>query len=733
MTMSNRIGATLTAMALLLGLQAGATNAASQVKTPAVPPQPVAPVTPVVDDYFGTKVTDDYRWMEDRAAPAFVAWAKAENAHARGVLARIPGRADLARRVAARTAGGTLVSGVRAAGGKLFYGKREPGENTVKLYVRDGVAGAERLLVDPDKLAFASGPHFALDYYEPSQDGARLAYAVSPGGSEASVIHILDVTTGQDSAETIDRAEQGSPSWLPDGKAFFYNRYALLAADAKETDKYLNSRAYVHVVGTDPAADVALAGPGVAGSPPVDPVDTPVIVATPGSDQAVLVINHGASPAQTFWVAPLAAARQPGVAWKKVADVDDGVTDVQVRGDRLFLSSLHGAPRGQILETDARAPAAAQARVLVPASARVIQQVVVAADALYVIDLDGGIGRIRRVGYDDAKVADVALPIAGTVGTPVADASVPGLVFSEQGWVTAPQFFRTVGGQVTPLALAPAWREDLGAYTSEEVMATAADGTQIPLSIVHRKDVKPGAAHPVWLVGYGAYGYSINPTLAARYLPLLDDGGVYAVAHVRGGGEFGEDWHQAGRLATKTNTHRDLIACAEYLVKQRWTTPTLLAIQGGSAGGITVGMALTERPDLFRVVISNVGDSNALRAEQETDGEANSLEYGTVKVESGFKALYAVDATQHVRDGVRYPAVLLTTGMNDPRVAPWQPGKMAARLQAANPRGRPVLLLVDFDAGHGIGSTKSQRDLETADEMAFFYWQIGKKAYQPKP
>jgi prolyl oligopeptidase len=404
-----------------------------------------------------------------------------------------------------------------------------------------------------------------------------------------------------------------------------------------------------------------------------------------------------------------------------------------VHGDRLFLASLHGAPRGQILETDARAPAVAQARVLVPAGSRVIQQAIAAADALYVVDLDGGIGRIRRVGYDDAKVADVALPLDGQVGTLAADASVPGLIFSEQGWVTAPQFFRTVGGQVAPLALAPAWREDLSAYTSEEVMATAADGTRIPLSIVHRKDVRPGAAHPAWLVGYGAYGYSLNPTLAARYLPLLDDGGVYAVAHVRGGGEFGEEWHQAGRLATKTNSHRDLIACAEYLVKQHWTTPALLAIQGGSAGGITVGMALTERPDLFRVVISNVGDSNALRAEQETDGAANSLEYGTTTVESGFKALYAVDATQHVRAGVRYPAVLLTTGMNDPRVAPWQPGKMAAHLQAANPHGRPVLLRVDFDAGHGIGSTKSQRDLEMADEMAFFYWQIGKKGYQPRP
>jgi prolyl oligopeptidase len=725
MTMSPPAGAALAT--LLLSLCAAAASAAPS----AIPPLPVAATLPVVDDYFGTKVTDDYRWMEDRKAPAFVAWAQAENAHARAVIERIPHRADLVRRVAAHTAGGTLVSGVRAAGGKLFYGKRDPGENTVKLYVRDGVGGAERLLVDPDKMVVASGPHYALDYYEPSQDGTRIAYGVSPGGSEASVIHILDVASGQDSPETIDRAEQGSPSWLPDGKAFFYNRYALLGPGAGETDKYLNSRACLHVVGTDPATDVALAGTGVAGSPPVEPVDTPVIYATAGSSQAVLVVNHGASPAQTFWVAPLDAARQPGAAWKKVADVADDVTDVQVHGDRLFLNSLHGAPHAQVLETDARAPDAAHARVLVPAGPRVIEQAIAAADALYVIDLDGGIDRIRRVDYGDGHARDVALPIAGTLRTLAADASVPGLIFDEQSWVTPPRFFRTVDGQVTPLPLAPAWREDLGAYTSQEVMATAADGTKIPLSIVHRKGLKLDGSHPVWLTGYGAYGIALKPALAARFLTLMDDGGIYAVAHVRGGGEFGEDWHQAGRLATKTNTHRDLIACAEYLVKAKWTKPSLLAIEGRSAGGITVGMALTERPDLFRVVFSGVGDSNALRAEQETDGAANSLEYGSTSVEAGFKALYAVDATQHVRAGVRYPAVLLTTGMNDPRVAPWQPGKMAAHLQAANPHGRPVLLLVDFDAGHGMGSTKAQRDQELADQMAFFYWQIGKKGYQP--
>jgi prolyl oligopeptidase len=300
-----------------------------------------------------------------------------------------------------------------------------------------------------------------------------------------------------------------------------------------------------------------------------------------------------------------------------------------------------------------------------------------------------------------------------------------------QGWVLAPTVYETRGGEARRTSIIPAWVDDLSAYTSEEVTATAPDGTGIPLSIVYKKGLARDGAHPVWLTGYGAYGIALEPFLASRYFAFLDDGGVFAVAHVRGGGEFGEDWHQGGRLATKPNTYKDLIACAEYLVANRYGAPASLAIEGRSAGGITVGMALTARPDLFRVVFSGVGDSNPLRSENGTDGPANSLEYGSVATEAGFRALLAVDSTQHVKTGVAYPAVMLTTGMNDPRVAPWQVGKMAAHLQAATSSGRPVLLLVDFDAGHGIGSTKDQRDREMADQMAFLYWQIGLPAYQP--
>jgi prolyl oligopeptidase len=321
--------------------------------------------------------------------------------------------------------------------------------------------------------------------------------------------------------------------------------------------------------------------------------------------------------------------------------------------------------------------------------------------------------------------------MSGSLQGPVSDPTQPGVLFGMQGWVSASVWYRSDASGSKLLDFVPPWTEDLSAFEAEEVKATAPDGTAIPLSIVHRKNLKRDSTTPVWLRGYGAYGISLNPSFAARFFAYLEDGGVLAIAHVRGGGEYGEDWHLAGKLLNKPNTYKDFIACAEYLHRSGYGSPATTAIEGGSAGGITVGMALTERPDLFRVVLSEVGDSNALRVEHATDGLANSLEYGTTTHPDGFKALYAVDATQHVRQGTPYPAVMLTTGMNDPRVAPWQPGKMAARLQAASSSGRPVLLRVDFDAGHGIGSTRAQRDWETTDQLAFFYWQIGKGEYQP--
>jgi prolyl oligopeptidase len=698
----------------------------------ASPRPPVAPVEPVVDDYFGTKVTDNYRWMEDRGAPRFVEWIKGQDTYARAVLNEIPHRDELLRRVALHSAAGAAANDVRLAGGKTFYMKRAPGQESFRLYVRAGAAETERLLVDPDRLA-TPGHHYAIDYYEPSPDGKRVAYGLSQDGSENSVIHIIETASLREAAETIDRTEYGSPKWRADGESFFYNRFALLGSLAVETDKYLNSRAYLHVMGTDPERDIALIGTHVAGNRlAVTPVDAPFVVTVAGSFYEFAVISHGAERAMTLYIGK-ATDSAADTVWRKVADTPDAVTDFALHGRKLYLLTHKDAARYKVIQTYADAPDVNRAKTVIAAGERVVESISAAAAGLYVRDLDAGQGRIRKLDYDTAAVSDVALPSDGTITGPITDPTHAGAVFSVQGWVIPEHFYRISGRNVQPIDLVPPWGEDFSAYVAVEVKAAAADGTQIPLSIVYKRGLKLDGHNPIWLTGYGAYGIVYNPRLLTRQIALLEDGGVYAVAHVRGGGEFGEDWHTAGFKATKPNTYRDLIACAEYLIQSGYGSASSMAIEGRSAGGITVGMALAERPDLFRVVLSGVGDSNPLRSEYGTDGPANSLEYGSTATRAGFDALYAVDATQHLKEHTPYPAVLLTTGMNDPRVAPWQPGKMTARLQATTSSPRPIILLADFGAGHGMGSTRSQRDQEYADQLAFFYWQIGRPDYQTSP
>jgi prolyl oligopeptidase len=689
---------------------------------------PVAPRVPVVDDYFGTRVTDDYRWMEDRHAPKFEEWCREQGRYARAVLDRIPGRDALQARIAAHTGGGTLATGMHQAGGKVFYLKLEPGQDTFKLFVRDGTDGAETLLVDPDHDA-SPGHHFAIDYFEPSPDGSRLAYGISPGGSEKSVIHIIDVLNRYERPETIDRADYGSPSWR-DESSFYYNRFAKVSPDARDTEQYLNSRACLHVVGTDPDKDHALIGTGVPGSPPLTPVDAPYIHSTAGSPYVIAVISHGADPAVTAYVARSDSHHHLS-PWLKIADVDDAVTAIVPHADKLYLLTHKNAPRYKVIAVDASSPDLSKAVTVIAPGERVIEEIDASSSALYVRDLDRGLGRLRRYDFASGRVEDIALPIQGALHGPYLDPKSPAVLVGMISWLSPPAYYRLDGSLAVRTSIVPPWKEDVSRYTVDEVQAPSWDGTPVPLSIVHRKEIRLDGKNPVWLAGYGAYGISLTPSFVSRYLALLEDGGVYAVAHVRGGGELGEEWHLAGKEATKPNTYKDLIACAEYLVKQGYGSPATLSIEGRSAGGITVGMATTARPDLFRVVFNGVGDNNALRCEFGTDGPANSLEYGSTKTEAGFRALAAVDATQHVVPGTAYPAVLLTSGFNDPRVAPWQPGKMAAHLQAATTSGRPVLFLVDFDAGHGMGSSKSQRDRELADQLAFLYWQIGIRGYQP--
>jgi prolyl oligopeptidase len=722
--MRRRIGF---ALALLLLIPTVAT-AQSQL--------PNTPVRAVIDDYFGTKVVDPYRWMENTSAPEVIAWMKAQNDYTRAVLARIPGRDELLARIKSLDNAGNTVSGLQVWGGHYFYYKTEPGSDNRKLFVRDTLGSPERLLVDPEKMTTADGKHYSIDYFQPSFDGVYVAYGISLGGSEESVLHVLQSATGTLLPDSIDRAQFASPSWLPDGKSFFYTRAQKLGADAPPTAKYQKLKVYRHTLGGDPDAEPLVFGFGANPTVNVDENDFTIVQFSPGAPEFLVgLVIHGVKRELDIYAIPFDANLSAKTTWKKVADQTDEVIGLDVHAGEIYLLSHKNASRFKVLRTSLATPDLAHAAVVVPASEVVVTGISAAGDALYVQDLDGGIGRLRRLPYGNGSIQPVNLPFYGAIQSLVTNPTQAGAWMELVSWTKSPLWYSLDAktDKLTDTALVAPSPVDYSQYESEEVKAKSADGTMVPLSIIHKRGLALDGSHPAWLAGYGAYGINYDPYFDPTMPVFLEHGGVFAVAHVRGGGEYGEDWHQAGQKLTKQHTIDDFIAGGEYLIEHKYTSASHLAGEGTSAGGITIGGAITQRPDLFGAALIRVGDSDSLRSETMASGPANIPEFGTVTEPDGFKALFAMDAYQHIKPNTPYPAVLLTTGANDPRVAPWQAAKMTARLQASTSSGKPILLRVEYDAGHGIGSTKSQRDIEFADDLAFLFWQLGATGYAPSP
>jgi prolyl oligopeptidase len=695
---------------------------------------PKTPVREVTEEYFGVKVVDPYRWLESTSDAEVVGWMKAQNDSTRAMLARIPGRDELLARIKALDNAGNVVSGLQVWGGHYFYYKTEPGSDNRKLYVRDSLGTPERLLMDPEKMTAADGKHYSIDYFQPSIDGKFVAYGVSPGGSEESVLHVLEGATGKVMSDSIDRAQFASPSWLPDGKTFFYARAQKLGPDDPPTAKYQKLKVYRHRLGVDPDNEPLAFGYNVNPNVKIEENDFSVLAYSPGAPKYLLgLVIHGVKRELDIYAIPFEANPGANTAWKKVADESDAVTGLDVHADQIYLLSHKDASHFKVLRTSLSAPDLAHAAVAVPVSEVVVTNITTAGDALYVQDIDGGIGRLRRLPYRSGDIQSVKLPFDGAIQALFTNPTEPGAWLELTSWTRSPLWYAldTKTGKLTDTGLVLPSPVDFSQIESEEVKAKSADGTMVPLSIIHKRGLALDGSHPTWLEGYGAYGITLDPTFRPTWLAFLERGGVFAVAHVRGGGEYGEDWHVGGQKLTKQHTIDDFLAGAQFLIEHKYTSPAHLAGEGTSAGGITIGGAITQRPELFGAALIRVGDSDSLRSELMASGPANIPEFGTVKEADGFKALYAMDAYQHVKANTPYPAVLLTTGVNDPRVAPWQAAKMTARLQASTSSAKPVLLRVDYDAGHGFGSTKSQRDAELADEVAFLFWQLGVSGFAP--
>jgi prolyl oligopeptidase len=696
---------------------------------------PTPPPAPAVRDvetvYYGVSVPDPYRYFEDPKDPGLATYFREQSAYTRQILDALPGRAALRSRIAQLDNTNESLNSVQAVGSYYFYLKRAPGANTTKLYRRRIAGGAERLVFDPDTFARSSMQHYTFDYYSISPDGRYAAVGTAEGGSEKTVLHVVDVADGHLLADVIENAIFFGPQWRNDSRSFYYFRTPELGPDAPQSERDTKGVVQLHVLGRSPNLDPAIFGYGLSPRVPFAPEDAAIINVSPRTSWAVAAVYHGVQNEIALYVLPASQATNGQGLWRKIVGYEDDVTDFDVVNDTLYLSSHLGASRHRILAVDLRnTPSLTNAREVVAQSRHVIAALSLAADGIYLQDLDGGISKLRRIAIRSdgtpGSTTDVALPFEGTISQIATDPLRPGVTFDMESWTKSPLWYRaSATSPVRDTGLRKKSPVDYSGIVAREVLAKSADGTDVPLSIVMRAGIPRNGENPTLLDGYGAYGIAITPAFSPTRLAWLERGGVFAECHVRGGGEFGEDWHFAAHIATKQRTVDDFIACAHYLIDNRYTVPAKLAGMGTSAGGVTIGNAIVQNPELFRAALDVVGDTNPTRDEFAEGGPANIPEFGSVTDPVGFKALYETDPYIHIRDGVAYPAVLAITGANDPRVAPWIVAKFAARLQAATSSGRPVLLRVDYDAGHGaLGASRAQTQALITDEYSFLFWQL---------
>jgi prolyl oligopeptidase len=755
-----RAGVMTTALALFVSacavpppVQTPEPSAAVSAPKPAARATPAgAPVRAVSETFFGQTVTDPYRYMENTKDPEVVAFLRAQGERARQTLDAIPGRGALAERIGKLSEAGTTVNGVQmAASGsqRVFYYKQVPGEPMRKLYVREGFGGSERLLFDAQSIGTSTAgasstpsgaTRWALDYFKASPDGRHALVGVAAGGSEDTSLRLIDVSTGRETGVVIDRIgfAEGT-SFAPDSKSFFYNR--LPATDSGEPkNRYLKSAAMRHVIGRSVDQDEMVFGPGSAGATFAD-IDIPHVEIASDAKTLIGRVEHGDLREISLYVAD--ASQLPRPTWRKAVDMNDGVTSYAEAGGNLYLLSHKNAPRNKILRTSLSRPDVNSAAAVVPQGDTVIAQMAVAQDAIYIRELIGGVDRLQRMNfnsdiYSGGRLEWVRLGWDLAIRQMIADPRRPGVVLRLEGWTSAPSYVTIAErtGNLSETSLHPKSSVDFSQIEEVRLTVTTKDGAKVPISLMYRRGTTLNADNPTLMRAYGAYGITQAPFFSPASMAWLERGGILATCHVRGGGEFGDEWHKAGQKLNKPNTWRDLIACGEYLVQRKFTRSAKLAIQGGSAGGITVGRALTERPDLFAAVVPAVGLLDALRAEFTPNGPPNIPEFGSVKTADGFKGLYEMSSLHHVKDGTQYPGVLLVHGVNDPRVDVWHSAKMAARLQAASAtaqyQSKPVLLRLDYDAGHGVGSTRNQRNAELADIYSFVLWQFKDPAFQPQ-
>ena len=681
----------------------------------AAPAYPAAERGTVVDDYQGTTIADPYRWMEDPTAPATREFVHAQNALAQPWLEALPQRERLKQRLT-QLWNYERVGLPRVKGGQYFFVRNDGIQNQSVLYVADSLTATPRVLFDPN--AASSDATVALARFEPSPDGKVVAYSLSDGGTDWEIWKFRRVADGVDLPDELRQTKFWSLSWAPDGAGVYYSRYPARTDDAGRGDDQAQPVVHFHKMGTPQSADRAI----------YQVTDHPRRVpgASVSDDGRWLFVSlfdgYRANGVDVIDLRdPAAAARRLFGEWDARYDI------IGSEGDTAYVQTTNAAPRGRIIAVDLKDPTPARWRELVPQQDIALDGANFVGGKIIAIYVKDARGIARIFDHNGAPLGEVGSPVLGTIGGFGGNGKDTETFFAYTDYLTPGRVLRLdIGTQAVSTWREPKIAGDTSPYVTKQVFYTSQDGTRVPMFITHRKDLVKTGDTPTMLYGYGGFNVSLTPSFSPTVFAWLEMGGVYAVANLRGGGEYGEAWHEAGTKLKKQNVFDDFIAAAEFLVRDGWTKPARLAISGRSNGGLLVGAVMLQRPDLFAAALPGVGVLDMLRYHTASANARQwSSDYGLSENAEEFRALSAYSPVHNVKPGVCYPATLVTTADRDDRVVPWHSYKFAAELQRAQGCATPVLLRVETRAGHGAGKPTWMQIEDFADQWAFAAQAIG--------
>jgi len=703
----------------------------STVKVPDAPP--AAPIKPILDIIHGTKVVDNYRWLEDGNSPETQKWVAEEMSYTRAILDPLPGRDSIHKRLTELLSIGSITAPF-LAGKHYFYTKREGMQNQPVLYVRDGLNGPDRVLVDANQLA-ADGT-IALDWFQPSDNGKYVAYGTSPSGSEMSTLHVIETKTGTALPDTIERTRACSIAWLHDNSGFYYTRYPK-KGDVPAGQEMYNRHVFFHLLGSPVDSDDPIFGEGR------DAEDWPNVSLSNDGRWLLINVEQGWTKTELFLM-DLKSNKAP----VRLTTGKNFIYNADIYEGKVYVTTNEDAPRYHLFVTDAGNFERDAWKEIIPQTDAVLQGAAVFGGKLFAQYEQNATSQLKLFDLDGKKLSDITLPAIGTVFGTGGKWNRDEVFYAFYSFTVPPSVYRIdlapVHSETKPsgpsgdtVGLTSLWTKvdaptvDSSAYEVAQEWFQSKDGTRVPMFVVHKKGLTKNGKNPTLLTAYGGFNISMTPTFSRTAYLWMEHGGVYAVANLRGGAEFGEDWHRAGMLDKKQNVFDDMIAAAQHLITEKYTDKNHLAIQGGSNGGLLMGAMITQRPDLFRAVVCQVPLLDMLRYQDFQIAKLWIPEYGSSDDPAQFKWLYAYSPYQHVKGGAEYPAILFMTADTDTRVDPMHARKMAALMQAEAKNGqskaRPILLRIESKAGHGAGKPVTKQIEEFTDIYSFLFWQLGVK------